>query len=108
MIGCLFAVMDKSTQAKLGKIVFAPLINATMTDIKKPMRDASLEALRQATTIASIEGGGLNEEVLDSFANAFAGEINDTAIKVRFKNVWKYLLPTFLADHLNTFPSCLV
>jgi cytoskeleton-associated protein 5 len=82
VIGNIFSAMDKAAQAKLGKLVFAPLITATMTDIKKPMREASLEALRQATTIPSIEGGGLNEDVLDSFTNALASEINDTALKV--------------------------
>lgn len=74
--------MDKPTQARLGKIVYGPLINAAMSDIKKPMRDACLEALHQATTSPSIEGGGLNEAVLESFANALAGELNDAALKV--------------------------
>lgn len=84
VIGSLFAVMDKAAQAKLGKIVYGPLINATMTDIKKPMRDASLEALRQAMSLPPIEGGGLNDDVLESFINALAGELNDAALKVYY------------------------
>ena len=84
VIGALLSVTDKTAQVKLGKIVYAPLMNAAMTDIKKPMREASLEALRLSITVPSIEGGGLNKDALESFLTAFAGEVNDTALKVRF------------------------
>ena len=82
MIGSLFAVIDATTQVKLGTIVHAPLINAAISDIKKPMREASLLALQLSTTKPAIEGGGLNTEALESYLGSLADEINDTALKV--------------------------
>lgn len=82
VIGSLFAATDATAQSKLGKIVHAPLINAAISDIKKPMREASLTALQFSTTIPSIEGGGLNKEALESFLGSLADEINETALKV--------------------------
>ena len=82
VIGSLLSVIDKTAQAKLGKLVYGPLINAAISDIKRPMREASLEALRLSTTVSSIEGGGLNKDGLESFVNAMAGELSDTAMKV--------------------------
>lgn len=86
VIGSLLSVTDRAAQAKLGKLVCGPLINAAISDIKKPMREASLTALRLSTTVSSIEGGGLNKEALESFVNAMASELNDTAIKVRLQD----------------------
>ena len=85
VIGSLLSVTDAAAQAKLGKIVHAFLINAAISDIKKPMREASLGALQLSTTIPSIEGGGLNKEALESFVTALSGEVNDTALKVRLR-----------------------
>lgn len=82
VIGSLLSVTDRAAQAKYGKLVYGPLINAAMTDIKKPMREASLEALRQSTTLSSIEGGGLNLDALESFVNSIASELNEAAMKV--------------------------
>lgn len=81
VIGSLLSVSDKSAQAKFGKLVYGPLINATMNDIKKPMREASLEALRLATTVSSIEGGGFNRDALEGLVNSIASEVNEAAMK---------------------------
>ncbi|CAB9516410.1 Cytoskeleton-associated protein 5 [Seminavis robusta] len=81
VIGTLLSFTDKTAQPKLGKIVHAALLNGAMNDIKKPVRDSSLEALRLSTTVSSIEGGGLNNDTLEPFMMAFASEVNDTAVK---------------------------
>lgn len=85
VLGSFFSVTDAAAQAKFGKLVYAPLMNAAMTDIKKPMRDSSLEALRLSVTKPTIEGGGYNKDTLDSFMNSLSGEINETALKVRLR-----------------------
>jgi len=83
VIGVLLSTVDKSTQAKLGRMVFAPLINAAMNDIKKPMRDAALGALQAGTTLASLEGEGVNDEALEEFVTALVSEVNERATRVR-------------------------
>jgi hypothetical protein len=82
IIAALLAVVDKSTQAKLGRIVYAPLINAAMNDIKKPMRDAALEALRSGTMASELLGGGINEEALEPFIVALVGEVTEASARV--------------------------
>jgi hypothetical protein len=82
VIGSLLSVMDKHAQAKFGKLVYGPLINNAISDIKKPVRDSALEALKQGTTVSQIEGGGLNKECLEPFVSSMANELSDTAMKV--------------------------
>jgi hypothetical protein len=83
-IAGLLSMVDKTTQAKLGRIVFAPLINAAMNDIKKPMRDAALEALRSGTTASELLGGGINEEALEPFIAALVGEVTEASARVSY------------------------
>jgi cytoskeleton-associated protein 5 len=83
VIGSLLSVVDKATQAKLGRIVYAPLINASMNDIKKPMRDASLEALRSGIMASSLVGGGMNDEALEALVAALVSEVTGTTSRVR-------------------------
>jgi hypothetical protein len=78
----LLSLVDKTSQAKLGKLLYAPLIAGAMNDIKKPMRDACLEALRVGTSASSIDGGGINEEALEAFVAALVAEVNETSIRV--------------------------
>lgn len=82
VIGGMLSSVDKATQAKIGKIVFGPLITAAMNDIKKPMRDASLEALKAGTTVASLDGGGINAEALEEFVVALVNEVNERSSRV--------------------------
>jgi hypothetical protein len=82
VIGTLLSFTDKSAQPKLGKIVYGPLIHAALNDIKKPVRDAALEALRLSISVSSIEGGGINNETLEPFVAALANEVTDAAVKV--------------------------
>ena len=82
VIGHLLSLVDKSTQAKLGRIIYAPLINAVMTDIKKQMKDAALEALRVGSSASLLEGGGFNEEALEALVSALALEVKESSLKV--------------------------
>jgi hypothetical protein len=82
VIGLLLSLVDQRDQPKLGKLVYAPLINCVMNDIKKPMRDASLEALRQATARPSLDGGGINTESLEGFITSLVGEVSEKSIRV--------------------------
>jgi hypothetical protein len=84
IIGSILASVDKSSQGKLGKVVYAPLINAAMNDSKKVMHDAAMEALRFGTSIAAIEGEGPNDLSLEAFVVALAGELNESEFKVCF------------------------
>ena len=52
-----------------------------MNDIKKPMRDASLAAIRSGIMTASIEGEGTNVLSLEALAVAVVGEVNEAAIR---------------------------
>ena len=81
-IGTLLSSVDSSTQAKLGKIAYSPLINAAMSDIKKPMRDACLVALRTGTSLHSTEGAGLNNEAVEPLMSAVVGEITESTTRV--------------------------
>ena len=83
IIGSIVGSVDKVSQAKLGKIVFAPLVSAVMNDNRKPMRDASMEALRAGTTASSIEGGEPNSLALESLVIAVVGELSESEYKVR-------------------------
>jgi hypothetical protein len=82
IIAALLSVVDKTTQAKLGRIVYAPLINAAMNDIKKPMRDAALEALRSGTMASELDGGGVNEDALEPIVLALVSEVTEASARV--------------------------
>jgi hypothetical protein len=82
VIGTFLSFTDKSAQPKLGKIVYGSLINGAMNDIKKPVRDSALEALRLSITVSSIEGGGVNINTLEPFVAALANEVTEAAVKV--------------------------
>lgn len=97
IVGSLLAAVDKSSQAKLGRIVLAPLINSAMNDIKKPMRDSSLTAIRTSITASSLDGGGFNELALEAFVCALVAEVNEAAIRVR----------TVIRDHALSHQSLL-
>jgi hypothetical protein len=84
IIGLLLSLVDKASQAKLGKLVFGSLINAAMNDIKKLMRESSLDAIRAGTTSSSLDGGELNVEALEALVIAFIGEVNETSVRVSF------------------------
>jgi len=86
IVGSMLSAVEKSCQAKLGKIVFAPLINAAMNDIKKPLRDASLTSIKAGITASDLDGGGLNELALEYFVAALVSEVNETAIRVSVSN----------------------
>lgn len=81
-IGTLLAAVDSSFQAKLGKIVYSPLLNAAMSDIKKPMRDACVAALRMGTFLPSLDGSGLNMDTVEPLVSSLIGEITDSTIRV--------------------------
>ena len=83
IVGSLLSAVDRSCQAKLGKLVFASLINAAMNDIKKPFRDASLAAIRAGIMTSELDGGGLNELSLENFVGALVVEVNESATRVR-------------------------
>lgn len=82
LIGSLLAVVDKTTQAKLGKVVQGPLIRSAMNDIKKPMREACLASIRSGFTLSSVDGEGLNEGALAVLATALVGEVNESSVRV--------------------------
>jgi cytoskeleton-associated protein 5 len=83
IIGSILGAVDKEAQAKLGKVVYAPLINCAMNDSKKNMHDAAIESLRAGTSMAPLEGGGPNEFALESFVIALTGELTESELKVR-------------------------
>jgi hypothetical protein len=81
LVAVLLSKVDKSSQARLGKIVFATLIHASMNDIKKAMRHTSLEALRSGITISSFEKTGLNDEALEGLVSALVNEITEKSVR---------------------------
>ena len=91
LIGLLLSIVTKTEQAKLGKLVYAPLINCVMNDIKKSMRDASLVALNQGTTSSTLNGGGINGEAVESFISSLVGEVTEASVRVSTDEFLKYL-----------------
>ena len=84
LVGMLLSSLDKTSQAKFCKLVLAPLVNEAMNDIKKPMRDASLMAIRTSVTCSQLEGSDLNLLAMEALICAMVSEINEAAIRVRF------------------------
>ena len=85
IIGAILGASDVSSQGKLGKVVYGPLINAAMNDGKKNMHDAALEALRVGTSIPALEGSGPNEHAMESFVVALVAELGESEFKVNLK-----------------------
>lgn len=83
-IGSILGSVDAVSQAKLGRIAFAPLVGAVCNDNRKPMREASMEAIRVGTTASSVEGGEPNSSSLESLMVAVAGELGESEFKVSF------------------------
>jgi cytoskeleton-associated protein 5 len=81
VIARLLSAVDASTQARVGKIVFSQLISAAMNDIKKPMRDNCLLALRAGVAIPSLDGGGINGEALEVLVASLIGQVNEVATR---------------------------
>jgi hypothetical protein len=79
-IGELLCLLDAPSQAKLGKLAFPALLNSAMNDIKKPVRDASLNSIKAGVRISSMDGGVFNELAAEVLIGCL--EVNDTAIKV--------------------------
>lgn len=82
LTGSLLSKVDATAQGKLGKVVYAPLINSAMNDNRKVMHDACMEALTVATSLASLEGEGPNELALEPFVVALVGELDESDLKV--------------------------
>ena len=81
VVGDLLSKVDKPTQARLGKIVYSGLISSTMNDIKKPMRDASLNALNRGVHASNLDGSGLNAEAIEGFLGALVEEVNEASAR---------------------------
>lgn len=82
LIGSILSATDAPSQAKLGKVVYGPLINAAMNDSRKVMHDACMEALSVGTSLPKFEGGGLNELSMEPFIVSLVGELDESDFKV--------------------------
>ena len=80
-VGSLLSCCDTNAQAKLGRLVYGPLINAVMSDNKKIMREAALTAISDGTQLHQLEGGGSNTLALDSFIGALVLQLKDSDFK---------------------------
>ena len=105
LVGSLVSLVDSTNQAKLCKFVLSTLINEAMNDIKKPMRDASLLAIRRSVTCPQIEGGSINILAVEPLLNALVSEVNDAAIRVRISVYSLYTLLFIYSHHSNIFRS---
>lgn len=83
IVGTLISLVDSMNQAKLCKAVLSTLINEAMNDIKKPMRDSSLLAIRCSVSCPQVDGGNINVLAIEPLLNALVSEVNDAAIRVR-------------------------
>ena len=81
LIGSVLGLVDKGSQGTLGRLVFSPLLNAAISDGRKPMREASLKALSDGTISSDLEGGGPNGLALESLMVAFVGVVGSAEIK---------------------------
>lgn len=81
MIGLVLGAVEGEAQGKLGKLVYAPALNAAMNDKRKVMNDAAMEALKKATSIPEIKGEGLNEHSLEQFVIALTSELDGSEFK---------------------------
>ncbi len=82
-IASILNSIDANSQPKLGKIVYASLIKAGMSDNKNIVRDAALEALKKGTLLSEIDGGSVNTKSMEPLIAAFSSEVGDSEYKVR-------------------------
>jgi len=100
-IASILGSVDGAAQAKLGKIVYGPLIVAAMNDNKKLMRDTTLNALRKGTQKIELNGGGNNPLAMLPLMEAFATEL----IEVGQKAVGLPDVLAIIADLVTYFPK---
>jgi hypothetical protein len=86
-IASILNSVDSSSQAKLGKVVYASLIQAGINDNKKVVRDAALEALDRGTNIADIDGGGVNPKAMEPLIAGFVSASEESEYKVS-ASIW--------------------
>ena len=82
LVGTLVLLVASTNQAKLCKVVLAALISEALNDANKPMRDASLLAIRCSVTCPQVDGGNINVLAIEPLLNALVSEVNDAAIRV--------------------------
>lgn len=82
-IAMILKSVDGTSQAKLGRIVYAALIHLGMNDNKKIVRDAVLEAIEQGILLTDIDGGGINPRAMEPLMAGFVSELNESEFKVR-------------------------
>jgi hypothetical protein len=85
LIGVILSATDPASQARLGKVVYAPLINSAMNDSRMIMHDACMEALKIGTSLPKLQGGGPNVQALEPFLLGLVGELDESDFKV-----WMY------------------
>eukprot|EP00977_Amphora_coffeiformis_P028441 scaffold35161_cov153-Amphora_coffeaeformis.AAC.5 len=100
-IGKVLGNTDPVAQAKLGKIVYATLLGAAMNDIKKPMREASLESINQIIRSPEIEGGVVNHSAIEGLVTGLVSEITEVAVK----SIGLASVLQFLKSLVGDFPN---
>jgi hypothetical protein len=102
-IATILNSVDASSQQVLGRIVYGPLLRASMNDNKKIVRDAALEALNRGTVLNDIAGGGINGSSMESLIAGFVSELEQSEYKVRFYFHYilalRYVATTHLYNH---------
>lgn len=93
LLGTVLSLVDDATQAKLGKVVYAPLINSAINENKKTMHDACMEALQQATSLHPMQGEGINSQVIVPFVSALAMVLDESEFKVCLRASHQFALP---------------
>lgn len=73
--------VDSQSQSKLGRIVYGPLINAALSDNKKIVRDACLDALQKGTMRSEVSGNNPNCDAAEPLISAFVTEVEETDFK---------------------------
>ncbi|CAJ1952945.1 unnamed protein product [Cylindrotheca closterium] len=101
LLGTVLSLVDAPAQVKLGKVIYAPLINSAMNENKKAMHDAAMEALQKATTLHPIEGEGINSQVIIPFVSALAMVLDESEFKASGLSDVLNLTQTFADDLPN-------
>ena len=81
LLGLILGSVEDDAQGKLGKVVYAPIMNAAMNDKRKVMHDASMEALQKSISVSELNGGGFNEQSLEPFIVSLIGELEGSEFK---------------------------
>jgi len=102
-VGEFLENLDKSSKGRIGKIVYPTLMGSAINEIKKPMRDAAMEALRSGTKSSSLEGSGSNRESLEALFVSFADVFNENALRA----IGLGDLLVYLGEHVNQLPNFL-